>query len=143
MAAPTNGHPRRTGSEPPSAGGRRLVAAVSGGLLVALAAGCFWYKADYDFSAGFPQDTESARAAADLQRGFAAGALAPTEVYLTTDRRLALTDQQIQSFAAAAADAPGVGQAQPPERGTDPSVARVRPPARREPGLQRGDRARA
>jgi putative drug exporter of the RND superfamily len=107
--------------------GRRpaLAAAVSGGLLVALAAGCFWYKADYDFSAGFPQDTESARAAADLQRGFAAGALAPTEAYLTTTDGSALTDQQIQSFAAAAADAPGVGQARPPERGTDPTVARI------------------
>jgi putative drug exporter of the RND superfamily len=107
--------------------GRRpaLVAAVSGGLLVAMATGCFWYKANYDFSAGFPQDTESARAASDLQRGFAAGALAPTEAYLTTTDGSALTDQQIASFAAAAAEAPGVGQAQPPERGTDPSVARV------------------
>jgi len=107
--------------------GRRpaLAAALSGGLLVVLAAGCFWYKADYDFSAGFPQDTESARAAADLERGFAAGALAPTEAYLTTTDGSALTDEQIQSFATAAAEAPGVGQAQPPERGTDPSVARV------------------
>jgi RND superfamily putative drug exporter len=107
--------------------GRRpaLVAAVSGGLLVMLAAGCLWYKADYDFSAGFPQDTESARAAADLQRGFAAGALAPTEAYLVNESGAALTDEQLQAFAAAAATAPGVGQAQPPERGADPDVARI------------------
>jgi RND superfamily putative drug exporter len=107
--------------------GRRpaLVAAASGGLLVVLAAGCLWYQADYDFSAGFPQDTESARAAADLQHGFAAGALAPTEVYLTTTDGTPLTDAQLQSFAAAAATAPGVGQAQPPVPGSDKSVARI------------------
>ncbi|MGC1210126.1 MAG: MMPL family transporter, partial [Micromonospora sp.] len=107
--------------------GRRpaLVAAASGALLVALAAGVLGYKADYDFSAGFPQDTESAKAAKDLQRGFAAGALAPTEVYLTTGNGSPLTEQQVTDFAAAAAKAPGVGRAQPPERGTDPSVARV------------------
>ncbi|MFF4876350.1 MMPL family transporter [Micromonospora sp. NPDC000668] len=107
--------------------GRRpaLVAAASGVLLVALAAGVLGYKADYDFSAGFPQDTESAKAAQDLQRGFAAGALAPTEVYLTTSNGSPLTEQQVNDFAAAVAKAPGVGQAQPPERSTDPSVARV------------------
>ncbi|MCF0093116.1 Membrane protein YdfJ [Micromonospora sp. MH99] len=107
--------------------GRRpaLVAAISGVILVALAAGVLSYKADYDFSAGFPQDTESAKAAQDLQRGFAAGALAPTEVYLTTTNRSPLTEQQVNDFAAAVAKAPGVGQAQPPERSTDPSVARV------------------
>lgn len=107
--------------------GRRpaLVAAASGALLVGLAAGVLGYQADYDFSAGFPQDTESAKAAGDLQRGFAAGALAPTEVYLTTGNGTPLTEQQVTDFAAAAAKAPGVGQAQPPERGSDPSVARV------------------
>ncbi|MEU1684109.1 MMPL family transporter [Micromonospora sp. NPDC005707] len=102
-----------------------LVAAASGALLVALAAGVLGYKADYDFSSGFPQDTESAKAAADLQRGFAAGALAPTEVYLTTGNGTPLTEQQVTDFAAAAAKAPGVGQVQPPERSSDPSVARV------------------
>jgi RND superfamily putative drug exporter len=101
------------------------VAAGSGALLVALAAGCLWYQADYDFSAGFPQDTESARAAADLQRAFAAGALAPTEVYLISNDGSALTDQQIESFSAAAADAPGVGRGQPAERGADPGVAKI------------------
>jgi putative drug exporter of the RND superfamily len=108
--------------------GRRpaAAAAVSGAVLVALAAGTLAYQADYDFSAGFPQDTESARAAADLQRAFAAGALAPTEVYLTTGSGTPLTDQQVSDFAAAATSAPGVGQAQPPQRSSgDPSIARV------------------
>ena len=107
--------------------GRRpaAVAAASGGLLVLLALGSLWYKADYDFSAGFPQDTESARASADLQRGFAAGALAPTEAFLKTNDGSPLSDDQLQSFSSAAANAPGVGQVLPPERGSDPSVARV------------------
>ncbi|MCZ7439545.1 MMPL family transporter [Micromonospora sp. WMMC241] len=108
--------------------GRRpaVVAAASGALLVALAAGVLSYQADYDFSAGFPQDTESARAAKDLQRGFAAGALAPTEVYLTTGNGSPLTDQQVNDFAAASADAPGVARVQPAERSTtDASVARI------------------
>jgi RND superfamily putative drug exporter len=108
--------------------GRRpaLTAAASGAVLVALAAGVLTYKADYDFSAGFPQDTESAKAAVDLQRAFAAGALAPTEVYLTTTNGEPLAEGQVGAFASAAASAPGVGQAQPPQRSSsDPSVARI------------------
>src|SRR5262245_2938435 len=64
--------------------GRRpaAVALASGGVLVALAAGVLMFKADYDFTAGFPKDTESAQASADLRRGFPAGALTPTDVYL-------------------------------------------------------------
>jgi RND superfamily putative drug exporter len=102
-----------------------LVAAVSGAVLVALAAGVLTYRADYDFSAGFPHDTESAKAAADLQRGFAAGALAPTEAYLTTVDGSALSAGQLNDFATAAATAPGVRQVQPPVRSSDPSIARV------------------
>jgi putative drug exporter of the RND superfamily len=108
--------------------GRRpaLMAAGSGVLLVALAAGVLTYKADYDFSAGFPQDTESAKAAVDLQRGFAAGALAPTEAYLQTVDGSPLTDQQVDAFVAAAAGAPGVGSVQPAQRSSvKPDVARV------------------
>ncbi|HEX5994829.1 MAG TPA: MMPL family transporter [Jiangellales bacterium] len=120
---PTGTLPHRLGN----AIGRRpaAVAAASGGLLVVLAVGCFWYTANYDFNAGFPQDTESARATADLQRGFAAGALAPTEAYLTTLDGSPLIDEQLQSFVTAAGEAPGVGQVQSPERGSNPSVARV------------------
>jgi RND superfamily putative drug exporter len=107
--------------------GRRpaLVAAVSGLILVALAGGVLMYKADYDFGAGFSQETESARAGADLQRAFAAGALAPTEVYLKSTGGSPLTDQQIEQFVAAARTAPGVGQVQPAVKAADPTVARV------------------
>jgi RND superfamily putative drug exporter len=108
--------------------GRRpaIVAAASGFVLLALAAGVLSYRADYDFGSGFPQDTESAKAAADLQRGFAAGALAPTEAYLTTTDGSPLGDDLVTRFATAAAGAPGVRNAQPPERGGDPSIARIR-----------------
>jgi RND superfamily putative drug exporter len=102
-----------------------LTAAVSGLILVALASGVLIYKANYDFGAGFPQETESAKAAKDLQRAFAAGALQPTEVYLTTTNGSALTDSQVSEFAAAVGTAPGVGQAQPPEKSNDPAVVRI------------------
>lgn len=107
--------------------GRRpaIVAAASGLMLIALAAGVLNFKSDYDFSAGFPQDTESAKAATDLQRGFAAGALAPTEAYLTTQDGSPVGKQQIDQFAASAASAPGVRQVQPPETGANPSIVRV------------------
>jgi putative drug exporter of the RND superfamily len=107
--------------------GRRpaIVAAASAVVLLALAAGVLSYRADYDFSAGFPQDTESAKAAADLQRAFAAGALAPTEAYLTTEDGTALDPADLSAFAAAAARAPGVRQAQEPEQSTEPGIARV------------------
>ena len=102
-----------------------LTAAVSGLILVALASGVLIYKANYDFGAGFPQETESAKAAKDLQRAFAAGALQPTEVYLTTTNGSPLTDSQVSEFAAAVATAPGVGQAQPPVKSNDPAVVRI------------------
>jgi RND superfamily putative drug exporter len=107
--------------------GRRpaMVAAASGLVLLALAAGVLSYRADYDFDAGFPQDTESARAAADLERAFAAGALAPTEVYLITDGGGGLSDEQIQRFVAAAGEAPGVRQVQEPQPGSTPDVVRI------------------
>ncbi|MEV4518281.1 MMPL family transporter [Dactylosporangium sp. NPDC049525] len=107
--------------------GRRpaLVAAVSGLVLVALAGGTLMYKADYDFSAGFPQDTESALAQADLGRAFAAGAAQPTEVYLTTTDGSPLSQQAIQEFTAAAKSGPGVGQVRDAVPGTDAKVVRI------------------
>jgi RND superfamily putative drug exporter len=102
-----------------------LTAAISGLVLLALASGVLVYKANYDFGAGFPQETESAKAAKDLQTAFAAGALQPTEVYLTSTNGTPLTDDQINEFATAAASAPGVGQAQPPEKSADPTIVRI------------------
>ncbi|MFF5233049.1 MMPL family transporter [Dactylosporangium sp. NPDC000521] len=106
--------------------GRRpaVAAAASGAVLVALAGGVLLYKADYDFAAGFPSTTESARAAADLERGFPQGALDPTEAYLTTGDGSALTPAQLDQFGAAAAKVPGVGGVQPPVTAAGGAVAR-------------------
>ncbi|GAA3345367.1 MMPL family transporter [Amorphoplanes nipponensis] len=106
--------------------GRRpaVAAAASGLVLIALASGTLLFKADYDFAAGFPSTTESAKAAADLQRGFPQGALDPTEAYLTTRDGGALTAAQLDQFAAAAARVSGVGGVQPPVKATAGTVAR-------------------
>src|SRR6185369_8525576 len=106
-------------------GRRPAVAAVASGLvLVALASGALLFKADYDFAAGFPSTTESAKAAADLERGFPQGALDPTLAYLTTKDGSQLTPAQLDQFAAAAARVSGVGGVQPPVTAAAGTVAR-------------------
>jgi putative drug exporter of the RND superfamily len=106
--------------------GRRpaLTAAGSGVLLLALAAGVLGFKADYDFSAGFPTTTESAKATVDLQLGFPQGALNPTEAYLSSTTGGPLTPTQLNDFARDAAKADGVGKVQPPEKSGDGVVAK-------------------
>jgi RND superfamily putative drug exporter len=106
-------------------GRRPAVAAASSGLvLIALASGVLLFKADYDFAAGFPSTTESAKAAADLERGFPQGALDPTQAYLTTSDGSQLTPAQLDQFAAAAATVSGVGGVQPPVKAPGGTVAR-------------------
>jgi RND superfamily putative drug exporter len=105
-------------------GRRPAVAAIASGLvLFALAGGVLLFKADYDFAAGFPSTTESAKAAADLERGFPQGALDPTEAYLTTIDGGRLTPAQLDRFAAAKAVG-GAGGVQPPVTAADGTVAR-------------------
>ena len=105
--------------------GRRpaVAAAASGFVLIALASGVLMFKADYDFAAGFPSTTESAKAAADLERGFPQGALDPTQAYLTTTDGSPLTDAQLTQFAAAAAKVNGVGGVQPAVKSANGVVA--------------------
>jgi putative drug exporter of the RND superfamily len=107
--------------------GRRpvLVALASGGLMIFLALGAFGFKADYDFQAGFPQDTEAAEAMKDMERGFPPGVSQPVQVFLQRTDGQPLTEQQLAEFGQAAKSAPGVGQVQQAVPGTDKSVARV------------------
>ena len=64
------------------------MALVSGGLLAALACGALFMHASYDFSGQLPSNTKSAQATTQLEAAFPAGALSPTQVYLTGTQRL-------------------------------------------------------
>ena len=91
-------HPGRTGL-------------VSGGLLVALACGALFMHASYDFSGQLPSNTKSAQATTQLEAAFPAGALSPTQVYLTGRQRL---DQaELASLAARLKGVPGVAAVTP------------------------------
>ncbi|WP_240487028.1 MMPL family transporter [Actinomadura flavalba] len=90
-----------------------IVALVSGGIMVALAAGVFTFKADYDFASGFPQDTESAQAGKDMEKGFPPGLTKPVSVYLKTTGGEPITQAQVTEFAGAVKGAPGVGTVRP------------------------------
>ncbi|MEO3782510.1 MMPL family transporter [Actinocorallia sp. B10E7] len=103
-----------------------VVALVSGGLLIALASGAGFFKADYDFQAGFPQDTESAQAVKEMQKGFPPGLTMPVQVYLKSENGTDLTQAQLDAFAEKAKSAPGVGGVQQAVLGvTTKSIARV------------------
>lgn len=107
--------------------GRRpgLTALVAGGLMVLLAAGALGFKADYDFAAGFPQDTESAQAGKDMERGFPAGLSKPVQVFVQSENGQPVTQAQLDEFSQKAKGAPGVGGVQPPQKGATPSIYRV------------------
>jgi RND superfamily putative drug exporter len=107
-------------------GKRPAVAAlVSGGILVVLAAGALGFKADYDFAGGFPQDTESAQASKEMQKGFPPGLTTPVQVFLKNTNGQPLSQPQLAEFGEKAKTVPGVGQVRPAVPGTDKSVARV------------------
>jgi len=96
-AEPKGSLPRRAGT----AVGRQpvTVALASGAVVVALALGALGFVGNYDFSASLPDDTESALAFKDLQRGFPAGALEPTTVYLRGDGGQRLDQAAVRGFA--------------------------------------------
>jgi RND superfamily putative drug exporter len=105
--------------------GRRpaVTAAAAGLLLLVLAAGSLGFKADYDFTAGAPQNTESAKAMKDLRENFAAGTLTPTEVYLKGGGPL--DQSMLTSYGKTLSGAPGVAQVAPAVLSADRSVAKI------------------
>ncbi|WP_119727311.1 MMPL family transporter [Thermomonospora amylolytica] len=108
--------------------GRRpaVVALASAALLAALAAGAFSFKSDYDFQASFPQDTESAQATKDMQKGFPAGQTTPVEVVVRSTDGQPLTPAELNAFGQQARSLEGVGAVQPAEISkSDPTVGRV------------------
>lgn len=96
-----------------------LVALVSGGILAALAVGALGFKPDYDQFSQLPQDTESAQAFRDLQAGFPAGALNPTQVYVRSDTGQPLDQDAVAAFAETLAETPGVGSIMDAAAGPD------------------------
>jgi putative drug exporter of the RND superfamily len=105
--------------------GRRpaVVAVASGAVVLALAAGTLGFRQNYDFVSQLPENTESRRAFDDLQSGFPAGALNPTQVYVRGEQPL--DEQTLQQFAARLRQVPGVGQVQPPRLSSDRRVGQV------------------
>ena len=91
---PSNSWKREArGTHFPSIGlavGRRpgVFAAASALLMIALSAGALAYTADFNMSASStPKDKESVVAVNELQKGFPAGAISPTYVYLKSTSR--------------------------------------------------------
>ena len=105
-------------------GARPAVTAVASGLvLAALAAGSLAFKADYDFQAAAPQNTESAKASKDLRANLPQGLTAPTDVYV--QGAAPLDKSAVQRFDRTLAGADGVGQVAPPQYSSDGTVAKV------------------
>lgn len=112
-------------------GRRPAVAALASGIvLVALAGMAFGLKADYDFQAGAPQNTESARAMKDLRSALPAGLTSPTEVYVQStggaggSGGTGLDRAALQRYEQTLAHADGVGQVSPPQLNPDGTVAK-------------------
>jgi RND superfamily putative drug exporter len=105
-------------------GRRPLVTAVASGIvLLALATATLGFKADYDFNAGQPQSTESAKALKDLQASLPPGLTDPTQVYVKGNGPL--DKQAVEQFRQTLAHANGVGQAQPAQFNPNGTVAKI------------------
>jgi putative drug exporter of the RND superfamily len=100
-----------------------LVVAGSVALLAALAAGLAALRPSYDPIAQLPAGTESGRAYADLRRGFPAGALNPTDVYLHGPARLSTAS--VTAFTGRLASVAGVAGVGRPTISADGATARV------------------
>ncbi|WP_069817418.1 MMPL family transporter [Streptomyces sp. TP-A0874] len=92
----------------------RTVAALSGGLLIVLAAGVLGFKAEFDTDSSLPQDLESVVAMKDLQRGFSAGQTDPTMVYLKSKDGSKLDQAELAEYEGVLKKIDGVDQVSPP-----------------------------
>jgi RND superfamily putative drug exporter len=106
--------------------GRRplLTAVASGIVLLALASATFGFKADYDFNAGQPQSTESAKALKDLRSSLPPGLTDPTQVFVKSNGG-PLDKAAVEAYRQKLGQANGVGQAMPPQFNPDGTVAKI------------------
>ncbi|MGC5291382.1 MMPL family transporter [Micromonospora sp. DT231] len=102
-----------------------LLSAAAFVVLALLSLGGLRFQASYDYNAGLPQNTESAIALKDLQRGFPVGALNPTSALLVSDDKQPLDQAAVDGFRSKLAEVAGVGQAGPAEYGADRTVAKI------------------
>jgi RND superfamily putative drug exporter len=104
---------------------RRPLVVLSGTLLVlvGLAAGSLAFTPNYDPIDQLPGDTEATQAFEDLQQGFPAGALQPTNVYLYAERPL--TQTEVTRFTQSLGAAEGVASPMQPQLSADGRVANV------------------
>jgi len=100
-----------------------VVVAGSVALLGALAAGALQFRPEYDPIAQLPAGTEARAAFDDLRRGFPAGALQPTTVYLSADRSLG--EAELTAFAGALAQIDGIASPLAPQVAGDGRTAAV------------------
>jgi putative drug exporter of the RND superfamily len=104
-------------------GRRPLVVAVASGIvLLSLAGAALGFKADYDFSAGQPQNTESAKALKDLRSSLPPGLTDPTQVYVQGGGQL--DPAALETFRQKI-NASGMGQAQEAQLNPDKTVAKI------------------
>jgi RND superfamily putative drug exporter len=101
-----------------------LVALASGVVVLVLAAGTLGFRQNYDFVSQLPSDTESRRAFGDLQSGFPAGALNPTQVLVDAGDQ-PLEAAVLQQLAGRLQQVEGVGQVLPPQLSPDRRVGQV------------------
>jgi putative drug exporter of the RND superfamily len=99
-----------------------IVASVA--LLGGLAAGALSYHPDYDPIGQLPGNTEATRAYTDLKKGFPAGALATTDVYLRS-ATTPLDQATVGAFTRALATVPGVAGPMRPNVSADGRVVDV------------------
>lgn len=101
-----------------------ITAAASGIVLLALAGVAFGFKADYDFSAGLPQNTESAKALKDLRASLPPGLTDPTQVYVQSTGGQ-LDPAALKAYQDKLAHAKGVGQVAPAQLNPGKTVAKI------------------
>ncbi|GGV14838.1 membrane protein [Actinomadura cremea] len=102
-----------------------IVALAAAAVMIALSTGVFGFKSNYDFQSSFPQDTESAQAIKDMEKGFPAGQTRPVEVMVQSTDGQPLTKAELDAFGQEAKSLDGVGGVGPAELGQDPKVGRV------------------
>jgi len=88
-----------------------LVSALCIGVLLVGALAIFGYKSSYE-NDSYPAGSQSAAGNADLQRGFPAGTMSPTDVVVAADRGR-IDPAALGSLRATLRDVPGVGEVMP------------------------------